>query len=260
MLNLSQVYDARYFIAHLVYWDLKYKFRRSKIGILWSVLHPLMMTFIIALVFSVVFKLSFSDYSLYVFSGFIVWEYILSTVIASSNSFIKAESYIKQYYLPVIIYPLRESIVTVMLFIISLIALLFWVMLKNPENIIMIILTTPLTLLIMFLLSFLTSIIVSHIHVRYRDYPYIFGIIMQLLWYFSPVFFKESMFLSNEVIHKIFLYNPLTVILSIIREPFLYGRLPELQNYIYIFIMLLILSTIAYIVNKKYQKNIIFYI
>lgn len=256
----SRIFRARYFIRQLVRWDLVYRFRRSKMGLLWVIMIPFCTTMIIALIFGTVLKIPVKDYSLYVFSGFIVWDLILSSVIGASHSFLKAESYIKQFSHPLAIYPLREACVNIIVFMITLVALVIWVALLSPKNLFIGFFSLPLTLIILFLLSFCTSIITSHVHIRFRDYPYVFGILMNLLWYFSPVFFKEGMFSGNKYVHAIFLYNPITQVLSLVREPFLYGKLPSLTNYIYSLSLIALLALIATYVSKRYERNVIFYL
>lgn len=257
---LLDIYNIRHFILHLVRWDIKYKFRRSKLGMLWTILQPLFMALIIAFIFGTVFNIPMKDYAPYILAGFIVWDLVLSGVVGNSFAFIRAESYIKQCNHPMVIYPLRETLVSMAVFLIALIALLLWIAIINPYNLIVVAISIPLTLCVLFCFIFPLSIISSQIHVRYRDYPLILGLVMQVLWYTSPVFFKEEMFKGNEALYNWFLYNPVTSILNLIREPFLYGRLPELFAYSYILVISLIIGLFAYIVSKKYDKSVIHYI
>lgn len=257
---LSSVYKIRYFILHLVKWDIKYKYRNSKLGMLWSILQPLFMAIIIAFIFGVVFNIPMKDYAPYILAGFIGWDLIFSGFIPNSYAYIKAESYIKQYNHPIIIYPLRETLVSMYVFLFALISLTIWVLIINPYNIIVVLISLPLTLILLFFLIFSISIISARFHVTFRDYPQIFSLLMQALWYVSPVFLSEEMFKYNDTLYKWFLYNPVTNILKLIRDPFLYGKLPDLFTYIYICVLIIVISLIAYIISKKYNKNIIYYI
>ena len=93
---LSRIYQARYFLIHLVKWDMKYKFRRSKLGILWTILQPLLLTLIMSAVFSFVLNQEMRTYAPYILSGTLVWDVIHGSFIANSTSFVAAETYIRQ--------------------------------------------------------------------------------------------------------------------------------------------------------------------
>lgn len=257
---LKKVYNARYFVTHLVEWDMKYRFRRSALGVLWTILQPLLLTLIISLVFGFVFGIPMKDYAPYILSGFLVWDLILAAVVTNSFAFIKAESYIRQYSHPIVIYPIRETFVSFVTFLIALSSLVVWIAVLCPQNLLIVVMSLPLTSLLLLTLVLPISIISAHMHVRFRDYPYVLGLAMQALWYLSPVLFMESMFKSNPYLYNFFLYNPITSILNLVRDPFLYGKFPSLFAYGYVLVLAFVFSLIAYIVNKKSERETIFYI
>lgn len=256
----SRIFKARYFLLHLVKWDIKYKFRRSFLGIIWTIVQPLMLTVIIALVFGFVFHQPMKTYAPYILSGLLVWDVINGAVITNSYSFMQGESYIRQYAHPIALYPLRAAMVGITTFVIACLALFIWILVIYPENLLVAITALPLAAFLYFILAWSISIISSHIHIRYRDYPYVMALIMQALWYFSPVFFQESMFTSNEVLHRLFLLNPITHALFLIRKPFLEGCFANVMSYIYVICVAIIFFVIAWYVNKKCEKRVIYYL
>lgn len=258
--KLKKIYEARFFIIHLVKWDIKYKFRRSVLGIVWTVLQPLLLTGIIAMVFSFVFHQEIRTYAPYILSGVLFWDVLSSSVIGNGGSFLQSETYIRQFSHPVVIYPLRLSMVTTVNFLIATIGLVLWGVFVYPQNILIGVVSLPLTMFLYFVISFAISIVASHLYVRFRDYPYVMGLAMQLLWYLSPVFFKEEMFTSNELLHAFFLINPITHMLELMRAPFLKGCFADLTSYIYVGAVAVILLVIALTVNEKYEKTVIYYL
>ena len=257
---IRRIYKVRFFLAHLVRWDIKYKFRGSVLGLIWSILQPLLLTAIIASVFSFIFNQEIKEYAPYILSGVLVWDVISSAVITSGSSFMRAETYIRQFCHPMIIYPLRSSMVMIINFLLASTSLILWVLVVYPENVIIGILSLPLTAIIYFTIAFSISVFAAHLNVRFRDYPYIMALAMQLLWYLSPVFFKEEMFLANELLHATFLVNPITHALLLVREPFLNGCFAGLVSYFYIIALSCLLFTIAWSVNQKAEKNVIYYL
>lgn len=257
---LMRIYGARYFLIHLVRWDLKYKFRRSKLGILWTILQPLLLTLIMGAVFSYVFQQDMKTYAPYILSGTLVWEIIQNAFITNSTSFVAAEAYIRQYAHPIALYPLRAAMVSMSTFFIASIALLVWSAILYPENILLALLSLPTTGLIYFMLCWSISVMSSHIFVRYRDYPYIMALVMQFLWYLSPVFFREQMFETNGILHTVFLLNPITQVLNLIRTPLFLGELAGLKTYIYILLLMCALVLCAWKINQEAERSVIYYL
>lgn len=257
---IDQLYESRYFWTHLARIELKNKFRRSKLGILWTFVSPLCLTAIMATVFAVAFQSDIMDYAPYILSGLLFWEVLNSAVQAGANAIISNGAYIQQFNHPITIYSLKSAIVYVISFLISMISLGIWVCFINPKNLALGIFTLPLTSVIFFCIAWAGSTIASYINTKYRDYPQMIPLIMQTLWYLSPVFFQEDMFEKNELLYAWFQYNPITHLLFLIRKPFLYGQLPEMVDYIYGVAVVFVMAVWAYYLNKKNQENIIFYL
>lgn len=257
---LIKVYNARYFWIHLANSDLKYKFRRSKLGILWTILNPLLLTLLMTMVFGTVFNVSYGQYAPYILSGLIAWELITNSVIAGGSSILAGEAYIRQFDHPIVIYPLKTALVNTVSFLLGNIGLIGWIIFSYPENIILGIITLPLTTLLYFFVSWPIVIIASFINTKYRDYPQIMALVMQGLWYISPVFFQGEMFRTNKYLKDFFEWNPITHILNLVREPFLYGRLPSYNDYLYMIVIILVLFLFAILKIRKHEKEIIFYL
>lgn len=255
----GKIAKAKYFVIHLVKWDIKYKFRGTKIGFLWTIFQPLLLTLIISAIFGFVFHQEMKDYAPYILSGLLVWDIVNSAVVTNSYSFLQAETYIKQFSHPVIIYPLRASLVSIVTFLIASVSFLIWMLIISPEYVPIGLLSMPFTLILYFMMSWSISIISSHLHIRFRDYPYIMNLVMQVLWYMSPVFFKKDMFLSNRILLWVFKLNPITQVLELIRQPFFEGKFASLGSYAYIILISLFCVIIAWNVNRKCERNVIFY-
>lgn len=255
----KRIDNARYFLLHLIRWDIKFRFRGSKIGIFWTILQPLLLTLIISGVFGFVFHQEMREYAPYILSGLLVWDVINAAVVGNSYCFLQAETYIKQFAHPLIIYPMRASMVSMITFFIAFTAFLVWMLILYPQNLIVGIIALPLTTVTYFIFSWSLSIISAHLHIRFRDYPYIMNLVMQVLWYFSPVFFKKEMFGESGILNLLFRLNPVTQALNLIRIPFFEGRFPPLQCYFYLLILMVIAVSTAYLTNKKCEKTVIFY-
>ncbi|MFF2018155.1 ABC transporter permease [Paenibacillus sp. NPDC058177] len=257
---VNKIYETRYFWSHLVRAELKNKFRRSKLGILWTFMNPLLLTALMSTVFGVVFKMTFSDYAPYVLSGLIVWDLVSASFIGGGYSIMTGEQYIRQFNHPIIIYTLKSALVSTITFIIAMAALTIWVLFTNPQNIIIGIVTLPLTVVLYFFLSWSVTTIAGFSNAKYRDYPQITALVIQAIWYVSPVFFKREMFSSSPLLEKAFYFNPITHILNLIRNPFLEGIMPSVSDYMFTIVSIVVVGLIAIAVNRKNKDKVIFYL
>lgn len=255
----KKVYKTRYFWSHLAKNDLNARFRRSKLGILWLVLQPFILTIIMAIVFSTIFKQELGEYALYILSGIVVWDLLSNSVIGGGSSILGSEQYIRQFNHPVTIYTLKYSVLNAVTFAIELVALILWVIIMKPVNLILAIWTVPLTVVIYFVLAWELTTIAGYSNAKYRDYPQIMALVMQAIWYVSPVFFKPELFMSSPSMTMLFQLNPITHILNLVREPFVNGNMPSGIDYLFVIATIVVLAGWAYWVNKRNEKRIIFY-
>ena len=214
-----------------------------------------------AVVFGTVFKQNIREYAPYVLSGLLFWSIITDSMVAGWSVIVGNEPYIRQYNHPVIIYPLERSLASIISFLISTLALaVVQAICGSPINVLWGYATLPLTIVIYFIFEWSATIIAAYIGTKYRDYPQVISLVLQAVWYVSPVFFQESMFTGSPYLYYLFIFNPLTHMLKLIRNPFLEGKLPSLTNYLVSIAVAAVVALGAYWINKKNERDIIFYI
>ncbi len=244
---------------HLALSDLRAKYRRSFLGITWAILHPLCLTLLLGFVMSRVFNSPLADYAPYIFSGLIFWEFVVSSSVTGSYAFINAEGYIRQFAHPLAIYSLRTTIVSFINLSFATIGLLIWIFAWKPENCNASWISLPFSFLLLFMIGWPLSTITALITIRFRDFSQMVTLLLQALWYVSPVFFLPSMF-ENGRIKWILDYNPVYHLLCLFRAPLLHGELPLFINYVYSLGTALILGIAAVFFLKASEKKVIFYL
>lgn len=252
------IWASRYFWLHLARADLQYRFRRSKIGLLWTMINPLILMLMISIIFGNIFRVPMNEFAPYVYSGLIVWGFIANSTSGSTYTIIVAETYIKQFKHPHAIYPLKASIVNTALFIISSGGLLVWVLFTKPSNFIITLINIPISAICLFFLGWPLVLLVSYTNLKYRDFSNVLPLLMQLLWYISPVFFSISMFQSANLSFFVDM-NPVTHIINLLREPFLYGKFPSFADYGYTLGTSFVLYALAIQRIRKFDKVLVFY-
>ena len=256
---LKAIWKSRFFWIHLAGADLKAKYRRSYFGVLWSIMQPLGLTLLLAVVMGTIFKMDIIDYAPFIFSGLIVWEFIINSCTGGCNAFINAEAYIKQHVHPVSIYPLRTVLSSLFNMAMGFLGLIVWVLIWRPENFGWSWLSIPVSMFFLFFTCWPMSVICAFIGTRYRDFSQLITLILQMVWYVSPVFFTPKLFISAGIEWAI-KYNPVYHLLQLFRAPMLDGHFPTLFNYAYTTFFIIILWMLAITLIVKKERRVIFYL
>jgi lipopolysaccharide transport system permease protein len=253
------IWSARYFWTHLALSDLRTRWRRSYLGALWSILQPLGMTILIAFVLGRLMNLDVVDYAPYILSGIIFWEFLSATANAGSLAFVQNEPYIKQHRHPLAIYTLRTVLANSILLMLASVSLLGWILVVRPANIGWCWLSLPLSIPLLLLTAWPLATILAYITVRFRDIPHALGLVLQALWFVSPVYF-ETKFFRDAGLNGFIDYNPVYHLLQTVRAPLLSGEWPSLENYEFCLGTVLFFGVLAVGIGRRYERNAIFYL
>ena len=256
---LQNIYDSRYFWTHLTFADLRTRYRRSLLGILWAMLQPLALAFLLSFVIGHIFKVSVLEYIPFVFSGLLIWEFISSSVITGCNAFVNAEIYIKQYIHPLAIYPLRHILSLLITLSLGLLVLFVLIAFWKPENLQFIPVIIFLNIPFLLLWAWPLSIIVAFVGTSFRDLQHVLIIFLQAIWYISPVFFQPKMFYQANLAFLVD-KNPIYYLLSLFRDPLIEGHLAQLSSYLYVLMTAALFWIIAGMMLFKKETKLIFYL
>ena len=255
---LSEILRYYNFWTSLAQIDLRNRFRRTKIGIIWVVIQPFMFTLILSLIFHIVFKREFLDFSVYVFSGITLWAWFSESVLLGSTSIIQSEPFIRQQRLPLVIYSIRTFIVSFITYLLSFVGLSIWFLLTGHVPGLYALLL-PLNILFIGLALFPLVVFSGVIGTLYRDYQQFSQIILQALWFISPVFMDKSVCLIPGLNVWDYL-NPVSNMLELIRKPLTENMLPTWENYLFVAMFSLAAWALAYLFLKRHEKHLIYYL
>jgi lipopolysaccharide transport system permease protein len=256
---LLNIWRARYFWTHLSLSDLRSRWRRSFFGVLWTIIQPLGMTLLLALVFGRIFKVEVREYAPYILSGMIVWEFMTATAVNGALAFVQADAYIKQCHHPLAIYTLRTVFTNIMVLGLSMFSLLGWVLWVMPQNFGWTWLAALSAFPILILIAWPMATFLAYIATRFRDLPHALGLILQAMWFVSPIYFEAKLFKGGDL-HWLVDYNPIYHLLEIVRAPMLRGAWPTAQNYLYCLLTFAFLSLLAVLLGLRAEKKVIFYL
>jgi lipopolysaccharide transport system permease protein len=255
---LEGIWQARYFYAYLARSELRYKFRRSKLGLLWAMVTPLVLALMMSLILGNILGVEMRDYAPYIFSGLLVWDFLMGSVIGGCHSLLGSEPYIKQFRHPFAIYPLKTTLVNISSFLIAITGLVLWILVYKPANLLVAVFALPISIVCLFLIGWPIATLTAFTNLKYRDFAQIATLGMQLLWYASPVFFQPSMFKTAKLA-LLLEFNPVTHILNLLRAPMLYGTFPSLVDYAFVLGTAAIFYLLAAYRIYKSEKALIYY-
>ena len=196
------LYSIKNFIAHkfllreLVIKGIKLKYRRSYLGILWSLLEPVLMTIVLTVIFGTLFNNNNPLFPLHILSGRLLYSFFSGATNMSLRAIRSNASMIKKVYVPKYLYVLSSIIFSYIIFLISLVVLFgLALILKVYPTWNLLLIWIPLVLL--FLLAFGVGMILATVGVFFRDMEYLWGVIMTVIMYASSIFYYPEKILSS---------------------------------------------------------------
>ena len=248
-----------FLLSQLVSRDFKVKYKRSVLGIVWSLLYPVLNMAVLALVFSKMFKFSTPgvSYLVYVLSGLVMFNYFSEASNLSMSSVVANFSLINKIYIPKYIFPLSKCLFVGINFLLTLIPL-YVVIFATGTGINIYHLVLPYAYICLFIFTLGFGLILSTVSVFLRDMFYIYGIVLTLWTYLTP--FIYDIYIITENFQFIFKLNPLYHYIAFIRDIILYHRLPSGLSFAICGISALVFLVIGIIVFRKNQDKFIYYV
>lgn len=245
--------NSLFLLEELIKKNFSVRYKDSYLGILWSVISPLLTMIILTIVFSTIFDRAIENYPVYLLSGRMIYSYFSGTC-GSSMSVLRANTNILlQKNVPKYIFILATLISEFIDYFISL-GLLLVVMLVTGVQFHYTIIFSIIPVISMVIMTAGVSLMLSVFAVHYRDVAYLWGAFTQLLMYASAIFYPIS--IVPEPFYDFVILNPLLWIIDQFRSLFVYGMIPDLLNIINSYLISIILLIIGIIIFKKYEKRI----
>ena len=212
-------------LRELVIRDIKIKYRRSFLGILWSLLNPLLMMIVITIVFSHLFRFQVKNYPIYLLTGQIFFTFLSESTNMAMAAIVNNSSLIKKVYIPKYIFPVAKTLSSFVNLIFSLIAVVIMILVTNTKLTWMILLF-PLPLIFILVFSIGLGLILSAYSVFFRDIVHLYGVVLTAWNYLTPIFYPADIIPDK---YQVFLQlNPLYHMIELFRHVVLYGKVPSL--------------------------------
>lgn len=243
-------------LSELVRRDIKIKYRRSVLGVLWSLLDPLLNMIVLTIVFSTLFR-RVENYPIYYLSGMLAYSLFRSGSTQAMYAVISSSGIWKVLYVPKYLYVLSAVLSNFVTYLISL-SVLLGIMVVLGVKFTVFILFASLPILILIILTVGVGLIMSTLNVFFRDVAHLYGVFCTLLMYAMPIFYPEDILpVSFKFIQT---YNPMYQIIRALRDCFLYGQLYDAYSIYYSATCAIIFLVIGLLLFYKYQDKFILHV
>ena len=248
-----------FLINQLVSRDFKVKYKRSILGVAWSLLYPILMMAVMALVFTNVFKFSTPgvSYLTYLMTGLTFFNYYSEASNLAMSSVVANFSLINKVYIPKYIFPFTKCLFVGINFLLTLIPL-YAVILFTGTGLNWYHFLLPFSYICLFMFTVGMGFLLSTIAVFMRDMFYIYGIVLTLWTYLTPIMYDIK--ILDERFAFFLKLNPLYQYINFARTIILYHSCPTVGQFLGCFVSAVVVLLIGILIFKKEQHKFIYYI
>lgn len=248
-MDKEKLLQNRFILSELVKKGIRLKYRRSYLGIIWSLLEPLLSMIVLTIVFGTLMGEKTKDFPVYILTGRLLYGFYSQSTTAALKSIRQNSGIIKKVYVPKLLYPLSAILFNFIIFLISLIVLAAVSLVMGVFPTVYLVQSIP-ALILLFMLSLGSGLILSTVGVFFRDMEYLWNVFLMIIMYTSAIFYRPHVLLDSRWGFVLKL-NPLYCIISNFRSA-VFGERMGLHYALYA----LIFSTISIVVGIwVFKKN-----
>ena len=229
--NLREFFclHRKYLVANMVNRNLKVKYRRSVLGIFWTLLYPMAMAAVYYFVFKLVLRVDAPHYLLMIMCGVLPWGFFSQSVLESTESIIGNWGLVTKVPIPVQVFP-WVGVLTNFITLLLATPVILAVALLSGAPVGWSLMALPLILLALLGFTYAISLIAAVLSVWLRDLKHLITIGMQIWFYATPVLYLESMIPDSY--RWIGMFNPLSAYFGALHGLWLRGEWPGFSQWV----------------------------
>ncbi len=257
LVSLNGLFKYKSLLFNLISRDIKVKYRRSILGVLWSVLNPLLMMIVITIVFSAIFRFDIPNFPIYYLTGSLIYNFFSESTTLAMSSVVSNSPLLKKVYIPKYIFPLQRTIFSFVNLLFSFIAILL-VLIFVPVEPTTLMFLTLVPILYTFVFALGIGMALSALSVFVRDIYHLYSVLLIAWMYLTPIFYPLKI-IPNYLL-PIIKANPLFYFIDYFRNVFMYGKMPTVQDNLICLAFALVSLVVGLLIFKKTQKNFVLYL
>ncbi|PZM67233.1 ABC transporter permease [Paenibacillus dendritiformis] len=255
--NIHNFLKYKDLLFELIIKDIQLKYRNSFLGILWSMLNPLLMMIVLTIIFSTVFNNHIDNFPVYVLTGRIVYQFFSESTNFAMDSIHGNSQLIRKIYVPKYFFPLSRVCSSFITTLISTVPLLF-VMLVTDITFSWVNLMFIFPLLYLLAISAGIGMLLASVTVFFRDMKHLYSIVLMVIMYMTPIFYPVNIIPVKYI--PIIQLNPLYSIVEMFRDVVMYGQIPGLGSHLICFAYVFIYGILGVFVFYRTQDRFIYHL
>lgn len=211
-------------LTQLIARNIKTRYKRSVLGILWTMLNPLLMMLVLTFVFSEIFRFSTTHYAAYALAGLSLWGFFAQTTTGAMSELIWGGSLLNRIYLPRAIFA-ASALGTGLINLMLSLAPLFLIMLATGVPFRPVILFLPVSIILTAMFALGVALFLSRVAAYFADVMEMYQVVLTAWMYMTPVIYPEEIIPPH--LRWFFILNPMYYLLEAFRAPLHAGRMSE---------------------------------
>lgn len=203
--------------------DLKARYKKSMLGYLWSLLHPLSLSIIFYFIFKIIVRFPIENYVVFLLSGLFPWQWITNSIISSTTVLLGNATLIKRVKCPHFVFPLSTVLQDGVHFLLSIPVILIFLKVYAMPISFFLFLYFPLLFILQVLLIYGLALFLSSINLFFRDLERIVYLFLTIAFYFTPIIYPSN--LIPIEFKNFFFLNPFFPLVELWHTFFLYQKI-----------------------------------
>ncbi|MDR3121586.1 MAG: ABC transporter permease [Clostridiales bacterium] len=246
-----------YLLSNLVRRDITTKYRRSVLGILWSVLNPLLMMAVMTVVFQQLFRIQIENFAMYYLSGALVFNFMSEATSGAMSSITGSGALIRKVYIPKYIFPMEKCLFALINALFSFIAVLIMLVIqKIPVTWSLLLFFIPILYCLVFCVGF--GLALASLNVFFRDTGHLYSVWVTAWMYLTPIIYPID--ILPPAVQTVVQFNPMFHYVEYFRQVVMYGTIPGLEANITCLIFSVFFLGAGLLAFKKNQDRFILFI
>lgn len=206
--------------------SIKTRYKRSVLGVVWTLLNPLLTMIVLTIVFSAVFRFEVENYSIYVLTGLIAWNFLSSSTAGAMSEMLWSGSLLGRIYIPKSVFSVSAVGTALVNLLLSLIPV-FLISLVLGVRFTPALLVLPVSILIMTVFALGVGLALSTAAVYFADMVPVYDVFLTIWLYATPIIYPLE--ILPEQFEWLVWINPFYYIVTLFREPLFNGTVPDLS-------------------------------
>ena len=231
--------------------DMKLLYKRSALGIAWTLINPLLQLAVFSFVFRSVIPINIPQFSSFAFSGLLIWTWSQTALFQATGLITSNKALIRQPNFPTAILPVVTTMTGLIHFLLALPVLIIFLAVDGvePSSVLFVL---PLLMVIQFVLTVGLAYPLAAMNVTFRDTQHTLGVLLQMLFYLTPIFYDLNS--VPKEFQPFYQLNPMVPLIEAYRAILLKGTQPDWQALLIVSLVVAVILPIGLAIFRR-QSN-----